>query len=141
MTEPSPLLNKVNDLQAQINELKNIHPAPLKSSGGGDMSDGMEARVAKLEAGIEFLRDGVTEIKTTMVGLRQDMRADFRWYISGIVGLAFLLFGAVGWASQKIEGVHDQLTTINVSIERLRGDLKTAVPATPTQKGPASDRQ
>jgi hypothetical protein len=43
----------------------NDNPSPhsLKSGGGGGTSDGMEARVAKLEASVEHIQKDIAEIK------------------------------------------------------------------------------
>ena len=79
-------------------------------SGGGE---GLEARVAKLEAAVEHIQADMAEIRVRppyafkaqvhddFKDLRADMRSDFRWTISvlagGAVGLAGLMAKGFKW--------------------------------------------
>lgn len=73
---------------------------PLQPPGGGGTSNGMEARVAKLEATIEHVQRDITDIKTDIRTLVGNARTDFR-----------LLFGAIitatlGLAAVMAKGFH-----------------------------------
>ena len=67
--------------------------APLNTSGGGGTFDGMEPRVAALEAHVEHIRSDVSEIKSDLKEIRRDMVADFRIGISALIALALGLAG------------------------------------------------
>jgi len=47
-----------------------------EDDGGG--GDGMEPRIAKLEADVDHIKTDISEIKTDIKELRKDQRADFR---------------------------------------------------------------
>jgi hypothetical protein len=61
---------------------------------------GLEARVAKLEAGIEFHRN-IAEIKTELQIIRANARSDFRLTFAALIavafGLAWLLAKGFHW--------------------------------------------
>jgi hypothetical protein len=67
----------------------------LSGSGGGGTSGGMEARVAKLEAGIEFIGREITEIKNDVRSLRDNARTDFRVLFGAIIVAALGLAGII----------------------------------------------
>jgi hypothetical protein len=46
---------------------------PLPPSGGGGTFDGMEARVAVLEAGVGHIKDDIKEAKETLKSLQSDL--------------------------------------------------------------------
>src|SRR4051812_7609876 len=51
---------------------------PLQPPIGGGTFDGMEARVAKLEAAVEHIQRDVGDIKSDVRTMRDHARADFR---------------------------------------------------------------
>jgi hypothetical protein len=55
-------IRRISDYQ-QKSDISGSKPA-LHSGGGGGTSDGMEARVAKLEAVVEHIQKDIAEIKT-----------------------------------------------------------------------------
>jgi hypothetical protein len=65
----------------------------LKSGGGGGTSDGMEPRVAKLEAAVEHIQRDTTDIKTDVRTLRDNARTDFRVLFGAIIIVALGLAG------------------------------------------------
>jgi hypothetical protein len=65
----------------------------LKTGGGGGTSDGMEARVAKLEAAVEHIQRDTTDIKTDVRSLRDNARTDFRVLFGAIIVVALGLAG------------------------------------------------
>lgn len=62
---------------------------------------GMEARVAKLEAAMEYVQRDMGEIKQDIREIKQDARTDFRvtWgaLIVGFLGIASLMARGFGW--------------------------------------------
>jgi hypothetical protein len=75
-------------------------PFPDRSLRRGAEPDGLEARVARLEAGIEFQRN-IAEIKTELQILRGNARSDFRLIFAALMaaafGLAWLLARGFHW--------------------------------------------
>jgi hypothetical protein len=69
----------------------------LQSASGGGTSDGMEARIAKLEATVEHIQSDVRDIKTEMREVRQDVTGirttDFRLILGAIIAVALGLAG------------------------------------------------
>src|SRR6478735_2149001 len=63
-------------------------PFPDRSLRRGAEPDGLEARVARLEAGIEFQRN-IAEIKTELQILRGNARSDFRLILAALMAAAF----------------------------------------------------
>jgi hypothetical protein len=86
MTEhlPKPEVIKLADHVRAI--LAHEAAESLKNGGGNGTSGGMEARIARLESDVEYIKRDISELKI-------DVRANFLWTISGFVGL-FLLLGA-----------------------------------------------
>jgi hypothetical protein len=72
----------------------------LKSGGGGGTSDGMEPRVAKLEAAVEHIQRDTNDIKTDVRSLRDHARTDFRVLFGAIIIVA------LGLASMMARGFH-----------------------------------
>lgn len=68
------------------------------SSGGGG---GMEARIAKLETDVEYIKRDMGEIKVDVKDLRVDLRVDFRTLFGALIiaalGLAALMAHGFGW--------------------------------------------
>jgi hypothetical protein len=67
--------------------------ATLNSGGGGGTFDGMEPRVAKLEAAVEHIQRDTTDIKTDVRTLRDNARSDFRVLFGAIIIVALGLAG------------------------------------------------
>ena len=65
----------------------------LKSGDGGGTFDGMEARVAKLEALSETISRDLGEMKTDIRELRRDARTDFRTLFGALIAVALGLAG------------------------------------------------
>lgn len=74
---------------------------PLQHGGGGGTFNGMEARVAKLEAGIDHIQRDIADVKVDMRGLRSDARTDFRLLFGALIavalGLAAMMARGFGW--------------------------------------------
>lgn len=73
----------------------------MPPSGGGPTLDGMEARVAKLEAIAENVQRELGDIKAEVREQRRDARGDFRLTFGAIItvalGLAALMAKGFGW--------------------------------------------
>jgi hypothetical protein len=80
-------------LQRKLQEA-NSESGRLKSGGGGGTSDGMEPRVAKLEAAVEHIQKDISEIKTDIRGLR-----DMQW------SHFLILFGAIIFVALGLAGL------------------------------------
>lgn len=80
--------------------IDNTQKAPLKRGGDDGTFDGMEARVAKLEAISEHMQRDLTDIKADMRTLRDNARTDFR------VLFGALIFVALGLAGLMARGFH-----------------------------------
>ncbi|WP_291827327.1 hypothetical protein [Bosea sp. (in: a-proteobacteria)] len=65
----------------------------LKGNGGGGTSDGMEARVAKLEADIGHIKTATSDLRTDVRELRTDARTDFRLLFGALIFVALGLAG------------------------------------------------
>jgi len=69
-------------------------------TGGGD-DGGMEARIARIEAHVDHLRETLSEVKADTRDIKSEMRTDFRVVfgslIAGIVGLAGIMAKGFGW--------------------------------------------
>lgn len=61
--------------------------------------DGMEARIAKLEAAFEHMRDDLREVKQDLRSMLKFGIAAFLTTWGGIVGLAGMLAKGFGWLS------------------------------------------
>ena|SRR6266404_29188 len=69
---------------------------PLRPPGGGGTFDGMEARVAKLEASVEHIQRDTADIKSDLRTLRDHARTDFRILFGAIITVALGLAGLMG---------------------------------------------
>jgi len=76
---------------------------PIAASGNGGDNGGMEARVAKLEASVDYIQREISELKTEVRGIRSDARTDFRLLFGALIavalGLAGLMAKGFGWLS------------------------------------------
>ena len=103
MTDPStPPANPTEDVLAAIQDVIDTPrlPFPDRTIRPRAETDGLEARIAKLEAGIEFQRN-IAEIHTELQVLRANARSDFRIIFALITvaaaGLAWLLAKGFHW--------------------------------------------
>lgn len=89
------------DAYRAADEASQLMYSRLKNSDGGGTYDGMEARVAKLEASSEFIQREVSDLKSEIRGMRSDARSDFRLLFGAIItvalGLAGLMAKGFGW--------------------------------------------
>jgi hypothetical protein len=73
----------------------------LRGGDGGGTFDGMEARVAKLEASIQHIQTDVADIKNDVRSLRDNARTDFRILFGAVItvalGLAALMARGFHW--------------------------------------------
>lgn len=73
----------------------------LGGSRGGGGSDGMEARLAKVESCVEHLQRDVGEIKTAINDARNTHQTDFRILFGALIavalGLAAIMAKGFGW--------------------------------------------
>ena len=103
MTEPPPTsANPTHDVLAAIQDVIDTPrlPFPDRTFRRSEETSGLETRIAKLEAGIEFQRD-IAEIKSELQILRANARSDFRIIFALITaaaaGLAWLLAKGFHW--------------------------------------------
>jgi hypothetical protein len=103
MTEmPRSPANPTEDVLAAIQDVIDTPrlPFPDRATRRTEETGGLEARITKLEAGIEFQRD-IAEIKTELQILRANARSDFRIIFALIIaaacGLAWLLAKGFHW--------------------------------------------
>jgi hypothetical protein len=99
MTNPSTSpANPTEDVLAAIQDVIDTPrlPFPDRIIRPRAETDGLEARIAKLEAGIEFQRD-ISEIKTELQILRANARSDFRIIFALIIAVA----SGLGWLLAK----------------------------------------
>lgn len=72
----------------------------IDQGGGGPHDPGMEARVAKLESDVEYVKRDIAEIKSDLKDLRKDQQNDFR------ILFGALIFVALGLAGLLAKGFH-----------------------------------
>ena len=103
MTDPpTSSANPTDDVLAAIQDVIDTPrlPFPDRTVRRLAETDGLEARITKLEAAIEFQRD-IAEIKTELQILRANARSDFRIIFAVIIavasGLAWLLAKGFRW--------------------------------------------
>lgn len=82
-----------NRYQSHLRVVGNDNEASLKSGGGDGTYDGMEPRVAKLEAAVEHMQRDIGDIKTDVRTLRENARVDFRMLFGAIIVVALGLAG------------------------------------------------
>lgn len=101
-----PDLNVIN-LHDFANDVESLQPpALLNDGGGGGTSDGMEGRVAKLEAHMEHLQADVAEVKAdlksvlstlTQLPTKRDLDTwRWQWLAIGIAVIALTVGGITG---------------------------------------------
>ncbi len=88
--------NVIEDL-AKVRQMRQT----LSTGGGSGTSDGMEARLARLEAHVGHIQTDIADIKADIRQVKDNARADFRvtWggLIVGFLGMAGLLARGFGW--------------------------------------------
>mgnify|MGYP000281504653 CR=1 FL=1 len=116
MSEPSRLLNMLNETQARLAELdKRIPPEALREDGGGGTFDRMDQRVTRLETHFEYVRKDLDEIKAdqkTIISALSTLptKRDLAgyWVASITVGLAILaitvggIIGGLAWLDRPV---------------------------------------
>ena len=88
-------------LQKQVETMR--QQLTLKSGDGGGTSDGMEARVVKLEAGVEALHRDVTDLRADMKDVR-DRLAKLEVKVDHLPSKGFV-FGAYGIVSALLAAI------------------------------------
>lgn len=78
---------------AELERLQHLDPPRLKSGSGDGTFDGMEPRVAKLEANVEHIQKDIAEIKTDIRGLRDSLWSHFLIVFGAIIFVALGLAG------------------------------------------------
>ncbi len=68
-------------------------PFPDRTLRRGAELEGVEARVAKLEAGIEYVQRNIAEIKTELQIMRGNARSDLRLTFAALIAVALGLAG------------------------------------------------
>jgi hypothetical protein len=68
-------------------------PPPLQPPSGGGTFDGMEPRVAKLEAAVEHIQRDIGDIKADVRALRDNARSDFHIVFGALIAVALGLAG------------------------------------------------
>jgi hypothetical protein len=102
MTEPPrPSGNPTEDVLSAIQEAIDAPrlPFPDRSLRRVAEPEGLEARVTRLEAGIEFQRN-IAEIKTELQIMRANARSDFRLIFAALIAIA------LGFAWLLAKGFH-----------------------------------
>lgn len=66
---------------------------PLTTGGGGGTSDGMEARIARLESDVGHISESIAEVKADVRELRGDLKSDFRILFGALITVAIGLAG------------------------------------------------
>ena len=73
----------------------------FESDPGLDYTVAMEARIAKLEVAVEYIKRDIKELKDDVRALRKELSTDFRLLfgalISTTLGLAALMAKGFGW--------------------------------------------
>jgi len=81
--------------------------SPLPTGGDGGHFDGMEARVAALEAHYSHIKEDVSELRKDVRELRSELKTDFRWLLSILISVAAALGGLIlGLAGMVAKGFH-----------------------------------
>jgi hypothetical protein len=96
MTDPSRSSgNPTEDVLSAIQEAIDAPrlPFPDRNVRRGAEPEGVEARVAKLEAGIEYVQRNIAEIKTELQIMRGNARSDFRLTFAALIAVALGLAG------------------------------------------------
>ena len=67
----------------------------LVGGGGGDHTDGMEARLAKVEAAIEHIQTDIGDIRIDIRDIRGKLDSQFKITWGGIIALGIGLTGVM----------------------------------------------
>ena len=94
MPEAKPLPTRFAELERRVVQLERT------GAGGAGYDDGMEARVAKLQAGLEHIQSDMKDLKGDVREVRSNARTDF------IITWAALIAGFVGIAGMMAKGFH-----------------------------------
>src|ERR671922_915211 len=103
MAAPADLPAKRGQIEDRLSAIEKR----LEFSGGGGTSDGMEPRVAKLEAHAEHVIRELGEARSDVKELRRDLATDFRILFGAIITLALLTFGGFVWINEKLISLID----------------------------------
>ena len=139
MADDKPRLTLVQgnpDLPAKAIPIQQV----LQSGGGGGTSDGMEARMAKVEAAVEHIQTGVYDLKNDVRELRTEVRSNFWRLISTGAGSVVLIVGmlitgyfkletkfesAQSAVETKIDSVGSRMTELDKKIDAMLVRLPT----------------
>lgn len=72
-----------------------VHQFPKNGANNSPPTggDGMEPRIAKLEAGVSHIQETVKEIRTDSREIKKDAKDDFRLIFGAIIAVALALTG------------------------------------------------
>jgi len=94
---------------------KSPNPLPLEPTPSPLHDGGMEARIAKIESHVEYIKRDVADLKSSHTrmadamasfakdvnaefkSVREEMRTDFRWIIGCFAGLLAVMAKGFGW--------------------------------------------
>ncbi|MDO9460113.1 MAG: hypothetical protein Q7N95_08375 [Alphaproteobacteria bacterium] len=87
--------NPTEDVLSTIQEVIDAPrlPFPARNVPRAAEPEGIEARVAKLEAGIDYVHRSIVEIKTELQIMRGNARSDFRLIFAALIAVALGLAG------------------------------------------------
>jgi hypothetical protein len=88
MADVSPTFERLREMNLRIAALEQT----VRSSSGSG-SDGMEPRVAKLEASVQHIESDIRDIKTDVRGIKTEAQRDFRLIFGAIIAVALGLAG------------------------------------------------
>lgn len=93
MADPAlhPMHAKMQEISEKLDRL------PLEMGGGGNHTGGMEARIAKLEAHVEHIREDIAGIRDALRDLKVDFKIVWAAIFASTLGLAGLLAKGFGW--------------------------------------------
>ena len=69
--------------------------ANVDNSGGGGDDGGMEARIAKLESHVEYIRRDLDDVRSDVKAIRRNQQADFRMLFGALITVAIGLAGII----------------------------------------------
>lgn len=88
-------------LQQQYQKIASENDTLRNGGGQPPGGDGVEARVAKLEAHFEYIRRDLDDVKSDVRDIKKDMREDFRILFGALIvvalGLAGMMAKGFGW--------------------------------------------
>ncbi|HKR87700.1 MAG TPA: hypothetical protein VJS38_05950 [Phenylobacterium sp.] len=110
----SPMLIRLNDLQRQLDEVRQSK-APLETGSGGGDSMGMDARVTKLETHMEYVRKDLDAISGKLDKLVENTsqlptKRDLTTNTFAAIGIGFAvmaivvggIIGGLGWIQSRV---------------------------------------